>query len=64
MRTEPCACGATLRFPLDEQTWARLMLAHVRTERHRLWRVRQGTYTGHWYEEHLPPVQRIRRRVA
>ena len=29
MRTEVCACGASLRFPLDDRAWTRLMLAHV-----------------------------------
>ena len=61
MRTEPCACGATLRWPIDDHAWPRLMRAHVRSERHQLWRVRMGTYGAHVYEEHLTPLLR---RVA
>ena len=59
MRAEVCACGVTLRFPLDDRSWTRLMLAHVQGPSHQLWRVRQGTFEPHIYEEHLPPVRRV-----
>ena len=57
-RTEPCACGAILRFPVDDRSWTKRMLAHVQGPSHQLWRVRQGTYAAHIYEEHLP-VRRV-----
>ena len=64
MRSEPCACGMVLRWPVDEHAWPWLMRAHVCSERHQIWRVRTGTVPPHIYEEHLPAVLPPVRRVA
>lgn len=64
IRAERCACGGLLRWTVDEHAWPRLMAAHVRTRSHELWRVRQGVARPGLYEETLPPVERVVRRVV
>ena len=44
VRAEPCACGATLRFPHMTDEWPSLMLAHVRCPQHMAWEPQRPSF--------------------